>query len=159
VPDHRQISRDVASYPEDPGMPRFFTVFSFLTLVTSTLFGQVEGPKADPDSPGQQAPTTIELTIDFGDGFQKRYTQLAYQPNMTVLGALIAARQHPHKTEFKFRGEGATAFVTSVDRISNRGADGPNWVFLVNDKMARQSCGITELKPGDAVLWRFKGIE
>jgi hypothetical protein len=140
-------------------MPRFFTVLSFLTLFNTVLFGQGEKSKAEPDGTGQQAASTIELTIDFGDGFQKRYTQLACQPDMTVLDALIAARRHPHETQFEYRGEGATAFVTSVDGVANRGIDGPNWVFLVNDKMARQSCGITKLKPGDAVLWRFKGIE
>ncbi len=101
-------------------------------------------------------PQTVELTIDFGDGFQYRYTKLVWHDDMTVLDVLKQARQHRHPLRFEFRGEGARAFVTSIGRVKNEGARGSNWIFRVGGKLGDRSCGIYPVRAGEKVLWSFQ---
>ena len=98
---------------------------------------------------------TVTLTIDFGDGFQKRYTELKLTPNMTVFDAMLAARKHSRPLKFQHRGKGETAFVSQIDGLKNDGA-GRNWIFRVEGKLGKRSCGVTPIKAGDHVKWRFE---
>ncbi len=104
---------------------------------------------------GEKDAKTVTLTVDFGDGFQKRYTALKHTPKMTVLDALTAAGKHSRPLDFKYRGKGETAFVTQIDGLKNDGA-GRNWIFRVGGKQGKRSCGITPLKAGDHVAWGFE---
>lgn len=106
-----------------------------------------------------QAVAVVTLAIDFGDGFEKHYTQLPYAENMTVLDALRVAERHPRGIRLKYRGSGETAFVFGLDDAENQGAKGRNWMYRVNDDWPKKSCGITTLKPGDAILWRFRKLD
>lgn len=99
---------------------------------------------------------TVRLTIDYGDGVQKTFGALPWQEKMTVLGALEAAAKHPRGIRFEHRGRGASAFITSIDDLTNEGP-GRNWTYQVNDARGAVSAGALELKPGDSVLWRFGG--
>jgi hypothetical protein len=107
---------------------------------------------------GQQATAppaaVVSVVIDYGDGVKKTFTALPWKKGMTVLDALRAASAHPRGIQFKHRGKKETAFVTEVDGLENEGA-GNNWLFFVNKKMGKRSCGVIELLRGDAVLWKF----
>jgi len=101
-------------------------------------------------------PMAVSLSVDYGDGSEKRFTALAWTDGMTVLDALQAAAKHPRGITFKHRSSGATAFVSQIDDVANAGGAAKNWRFHVNGKLADQSCGVFTLKAGEAVLWKFE---
>ena len=110
---------------------------------------------ADPDA------KPIQLTIDYGDGVQKRFADLPLTPDMTVLDALRAAKEHPHGITFVVQGTGQNAFVSQIDDVKNEGGGekAKNWMFRVNGKDAERGVGVFILSGGDAVLWRFAVYE
>jgi hypothetical protein len=118
-----------------------------LALFGTLLFAAVSLSAAEPEASGR-------LTIDYGDGVQKVFTNLAWQEGQTVLAALETAAKHPRGIKFEHRGSGATAFITSIDGQKNEGI-GRNWFYEVNGKPANKSCGVWTLQAGDQVLWRF----
>ncbi|MDA7950973.1 MAG: DUF4430 domain-containing protein [Pirellulaceae bacterium] len=96
----------------------------------------------------------IELTLDFGNGFQKRYQFIKWEPEITVFRALEVASSHKNGFTLKYSGEKERLFVSKIDRMTN-GDRNKNWTYLVNDVYAHKSCGVYLLKKGDSVLWRF----
>jgi hypothetical protein len=124
-------------------------VVSCLIAALAATLGAT-GQGAEKDSPSR----TVRLIIDYGDGVQKHFTQLRWQNGMTVLDALEAAQKHPRGIEVKYRGKGATAFLTQIDDLENQGR-GRNWVYRVNGKLADRSFARFTLKSGDTVLWKF----
>ena len=98
----------------------------------------------------------IILTVDYGDGAEKRFTSIPWRSGMKVIDALKWAADHPHGIAFDQRGRAGTAFVARIDDLKNSGSNGKNWVYYVNRKRADKSCGIFQLKRGDAILWRFE---
>jgi biopolymer transport protein ExbD len=115
----------------------------------------VEPPPAVPGAPPA---ATVSVTVDFADGFQRNYRPLPWKEGMTALEALRAAAKHPRGGfEIVERGADATAFVRTIDGVTNEGGGGRNWKYQVNGKHADRSAGIFQLRPGDAVLWKFEG--
>jgi len=100
----------------------------------------------------------IELTIDYGDGFQKRYTEITPRVDFTVIGVLEAAERHPRGVVFQSRGSGALAFVESIDGVANQGGgkQSKNWRFYLNGQLAKQGAGAQKVDGGDRVLWKFE---
>ncbi len=96
----------------------------------------------------------VQLIVDFGDGFQKRYRRLPWKQNMTVLQVLEAAREHPRGIQFKYRGQAETAFLTEIDGLENEGR-GNNWIFRVNDELGDRSFALVTVGRGHTVLWTF----
>jgi len=113
-------------------------------------------PKSAASSASQNGPA-IALTIDFGDGFQKRFPALAWEPGMTVLDALRAATRHPRGIGLESVGKGAMTLITAIDGVGNQGGGTGtrNWIYRVNGRQATRSCAVFELRPGDRVLWAF----
>ena len=97
---------------------------------------------------------TVSMVIDYDDGVEKHFRQLAWKPGMTVLDVLQAAKQHPRGIQFVHRGDGDTAFLTQIDDLKNEGG-GRNWIFSINGKLGQRSFAATEVKPSDRVLWKF----
>lgn len=97
---------------------------------------------------------TVVLEVDFGGKKTSKTIDVVCSPKSTVLSSLERA-QNMKKLEFKFRGTGETAFVTSIDGVDNEGADGENWTYRVNDELGDRSAGILGVKPGDTILWSF----
>jgi hypothetical protein len=112
-----------------------------------------------PLPPTATAPNTdlIELTIDFGDHSERRFTSLSFSPGMTVADALLAAGKHPHPVSVESSGSGDTFFVSAIDGLRNQGGGNQarNWQFFVNDAPATRGAGATTLRPGDRVRWVF----
>ena len=104
----------------------------------------------------QDAPPSVRLTIDYGDGVQKTFSALEWTEKMTVFAALQAAEKHPRGIKVRHTGAGETVFITAIDDLANEGQGGKNWRYTVSDKPARTSAGVAELKAGDTILWRFR---
>jgi hypothetical protein len=99
-------------------------------------------------------PKNVALTVDYGDGVQKRFTEIAWKDGMTIADLLEAAAKHPRGIKYVKRGEGATAFLTQIDDLKN-GAMDKYWIYEVNGKRGDRSYALVKLKAGDAVLWSF----
>lgn len=104
-----------------------------------------------------EMPPAVQLSIDFGDGFQKSYRAIPWSADdMTVADAMQFAAQHAHATKFETRGENDTAFLSSIDGVKNQGYGKRSWIFHINGSMAEESFGTVKLQVGDAILWRFQ---
>ena len=99
--------------------------------------------------------STVTVTIDFGDGFQKRYTSIPWKSKMTVMDATQAATKHKRGIKIKYRGRRATAFLFQIDDLKNEGR-GKNWLYSVNGKLGDRSFALFPVKAGDTVLWKFR---
>lgn len=109
-------------------------------------------PAPAKDSSNSPATVTVELLSGAGTG--SREFTVDWADGMTALDATIALRDQ-HAIELKFRGDGATAFVSAIAGIENQGAGGDNWVYLINGKLGTASCDVADLHAGDRLTWRF----
>jgi hypothetical protein len=123
---------------------------SIATIVAVFLAGQLLAAQDQ----AEPASNSIKLTVDYGDGVEKRFTRIAWKTDMTVQSAIEAAQKHPRGIRFKHRGKGATAFLFEIDGLKNE-RGGRGWLFRVNGKRADRSFAIAPLKVGDSVLWEF----
>ena len=98
---------------------------------------------------------TVSLIVDYGNGFERRYTTLPWTENMTALDATRLASKHKQGFAILVKGSGATAFVTSIDGVENEG-QGKNWMYRVNGKKGDRSSGVYELRANDVVKWTFE---
>src|SRR5258708_4648102 len=93
--------------------------FTTLALVFAEN-GCRERPSPKPVSAPAAATQTVQLTIDYGDGGQKRLTALAWRDGTTVLDLLEAAKAHPHGITFTKRGSGQATLVTKIDDLAKQ---------------------------------------
>ena len=119
-----------------------------LLAVGSVAVAAVGGRAAD------EAKTTVTLIVDYGDGVEKHFSQIAATPGMTVLQVLEAAQKHPRGIKLVYRGRGETAFLTQIDDLANEGR-GKNWTYRVNGELPPRSFALCEVRAGDTILWRF----
>lgn len=103
--------------------------------------------------PPEAAGRTVALTIDYGDGRRISLEPVAWRQGMTVYDL---TREAPRSDlRLKVLGSGESAFLASLDGIENEGADGRNWTYAVDGKMADRGFAVYELEPGNQVLWTF----
>lgn len=104
---------------------------------------------------------TVRLVIDYGDGVEKHFTRITWEPEMTVLDAMEQAKRSKHGITFEHRGRGETAFLVKIDDLENEagGQDSRNWSYSVNDKPATKSFGIYEPDKNDVIVWKFGPFE
>lgn len=132
----------------------FATIVGTLALVVLLQVNSGGEEKKAPTKTKQKP--IVTLTIDYGDGMQKRFPSIPWREKMTVVDAIEWADKHPRGISFASRGNGATKLINQIDDLKNGGGQKKNWIFRVNDKMADRSCGVFPLKQGDRVLWRFE---
>lgn len=134
----------------------FFAIPATAWLLTVPLvFADSPTGQAASSSPSEKA--TAQLVIDFGDGFQLRYTELDCANGATVWDLMLAAQSHPHPLSIKHRGKGATLLITEIAGTKNgAGPESKNWIYRVNGEIVPRSAGVQPVKPGDTVLWRFE---
>lgn len=58
-----------------------------------------------------------------------------------------------------FAPEVDMAMVTAIGGRRNQGAEGRNWLFEVNGRLAEVGAGAAPVRAGDRVLWRFAKSE
>lgn len=122
----------------------------FLRTILLALVASAAARGQEPAAAGK----TVRLTIAYGDGVEKVFSQLPWKEGITAFDALQAAAKHPRGIKLAHQGSGATTLVTAIDDLKNEGR-GRNWLFEVNGKLGEKSCAISELAAGDTVLWRF----
>lgn len=110
---------------------------------------------ADEVAPSK-VPATVEVTIDYADGAQKRYPKIPWKEEFTVFDALVWVDKHPRGIKLTSRGKNALAFVSQIDDLKNGDRENRNWIFYVNGKQADRGCGAVKLRPKDKILWRFE---
>ncbi len=127
-------------------------------LVVATGCRERASEKPTADTANAAAAQVVRLTIDFGDGAEKRFTAIAIREGMSVLDVLEAAKAHPHGITFAWRGSGAMTLITKIDDVANQesAAGAKNWLFFVNQKLANRGCGAASVKAGDSILWRYQ---
>lgn len=156
---------------------RLIAPFSVMMLVSMALgLGGGCGPRAPHERGGTAAATanptpvvspsdsktekTVALEIDFGTG-QKRMAAVPWREGMTALDVLAAMQQGATPTKVVWRGEGAAAFVESIDGIQNGGGgkSDRNWFYQVNGRLSQAGAGTVVVQGGDRVLWQYKEWE
>jgi hypothetical protein len=125
------------------------------TAVTCLTVGSAERVCAGEKTPETVTLETVTLIVDYGDGVQKRLTDVAWRDGTTVLDVLKFAQRHPRGITFSYRGSQATALLTKIDDLENQGGRGLNWIYQVNGKLADRSFAIFQLQAGDTILWKF----
>lgn len=137
-------------------MKRRILLLALLSLACATVLSaqsETDSVKKRPPTPKL---TTVVLTIDYGDGAQKRFPTIPWKKGFTVLDALEWAKKHPRGIELQRRGKEATTLVLAIDDLENSGASKKNWIFRVNGKLGDRSCGVFPVRPADRILWRFE---
>jgi hypothetical protein len=122
-------------------------------LLTGTML--LIGLGSSPIQAADKADQVVSLRIDFDDGSQLHFTELAWSDKMTALDVLNAASKHKRGVKVKVRGTGSFAFVTAIDSQANEGGNGRNWIFQVNGKLAKVGAGVRQVQAGDQVQWLF----
>lgn len=131
-------------------------------ILTAALLGLLLPLLAYSDSDPQAPPTkpekaVVSLTVDYGDGAQKRYPRIPWKRQMTALDATQWAAKHPRGIKVKQRGSGQITLVTQIDDLKNGGgSQTKNWIFRVNGKLGDKSCAVFHVQPGDRILWSFE---
>lgn len=102
----------------------------------------------------------VYLIIDYGNGVQKRFTNIPWTQGMTAFDAMNAAQQGPLPITLdppKIGSDHATYFLKSIDGVANQGggADKKNWQYWVNSTYADKGCGVWPLNPADVITWKF----
>ncbi len=116
---------------------------------TTTMDRNSSEPVADAVVAG-----TVQLRVDFADQQKDLNVKVPCSADSTVFTILQRAEKMGD-LEFDSQGSGSTAFVHSIDGVMNAGGRGKNWVFRVNDQLAKESCGSFGVAPGDVIEWRF----
>lgn len=112
------------------------------------------------------ASTAITLLIDYGDGTQRRFTDLAHTPGMSVLDAMRLGAGHARPLGVAIKGEGEMSLLTRIDDLKNETpttAASPGairaWQFWINGQYGQVSLGAAKLNPGDRVSWAYRVYE
>ncbi len=110
------------------------------------------------------ASTSISVLVDFGDGSQKRFANLAFTKDMTVLDAMKLAATHPRPLVSEIKGTGDRAQLMSIDGQRDEGiekgvAAARCWQYWVNAQYGMTSIGVAKLQPGDRVTWAYRPYE
>lgn len=108
-----------------------------------------EGPQAQAGS----EPIAVTLRVDF-PGSEDLESEVRVGPPATVSTVLEQAAADQVLT-YQARGDGDFWFLESINQTANRGAEGDNWIFLVNDQLGQASAGASPVAAGDQVIWRF----
>ncbi|MEA2888626.1 MAG: hypothetical protein QOD11_2986 [Bradyrhizobium sp.] len=108
-----------------------------------------------------QSVQSVRLVVDYGDGVAKIFDPLPWSKGNTVLDVLNAAKASPHGISFSYTGQGATAFLTDIDGVTNQGggASAKNWQYWVNTMYADRSFAVFEVQATDTIFWRFTKAE
>jgi hypothetical protein len=108
-----------------------------------------------------QSVQSVRLVVDYGDGVAKIFDPLPWSKGNTVLDVLNVAKAKPHGISFNYTGQGASAFLTDIDGVTNQGggSSAKNWQYWVNTTYADRSFAVFEVQVTDTIFWRFTTAE
>lgn len=147
-------------------------VGSLVLLVVGFLLGWSVGPRTAGDlkvaptatttganvgadfSPPAEAPKTVSLMLDYGDGTVKTFTDIQLKENETlfdvtkkIVEANIIAFDYDPPGQYGI-------FVKAIGGL-NGGTDGKYWTYWVGNKMGEVAADQYKLKAGDVAEWKF----
>ena len=107
-----------------------------------------------------QSVQSVRLVVDYGDGVAKIF-DLPWSKGNTVLDVLNVAKAKPHGISFSYTGQGASAFLTDIDGVTNQGggSSAKNWQYWVNTTYADRSFAVFDVQVMDTIFWRFATAE
>lgn len=143
---HRTIDRATASWWGNLALLALLAILLALPFHSHRLLAQGQTSTDEP----------VVVILRFGDGSERHYTQIRWTDGLTALDALQRAADHPRGFPLQVRGKGKTAFVVSIDGLSNEGDSGKNWIFRVNGTVGEQSAGVVSVSAGGRVEWNFE---
>ena len=111
-----------------------------------------------PAGTGQEKVAEVTLKVDFGDGLVWQYSRIEYKPKMTVMDVMSQLKVRKiQPLAFEYSGRGQNAFLKSIGGVANEGGgrSARNWFFRVGEKLGERSFGISEVSPGDEIIWHF----
>jgi len=144
--------------------PAYWLPLLLLAVLIGVLAANILPGRSDVRRSGQIARPTgratgkvVELIVDFGNGRERRFSQIPWRSEMTVLDALAWVDRHRHGVPSLVRGSGDQALVIQIGDLQNQGGgdEAKNWLYEVNGEKGQESCAIHVLQPSDTVLWRF----
>lgn len=104
----------------------------------------------------QEEPKTAGLKVKIGDEVRD-FGPVEITGKITVEKLMRDLAERDEDFQFESQGKGETFFVTSVLGKTNEGRGGRNWVFRVNDQLAKRGAGTLEIGAGAVVTWEFRG--
>jgi hypothetical protein len=118
---------------------------------TSTTTSTQKPTKPAPVTPAETVTVTI---IGYGNQTLLPATKVPYTKGETFLDATLATRKFHIIVSFK--GSGASAYVDGINNEFefDHGAKS-GWIATKNGIKLTQSAGITPIKPGDRIEWRY----
>ena len=134
---------------------KYLVLLGFAGWLLSVACSTGDGAPPD-DLAVAKAEKHVTLRVDFGDGFEKAYTQLVWIEGMTVGDAMKQASRHRRPTTFEVRGRAANSLLRQIDDSANEGGGGRNWIYRVNDRKGETSFAVFRLAPNDVILWKFE---
>lgn len=134
-------------------LPRARSHSLILIVLLAGLCG-CQSANRNQDSADSATQGNVSIRIDFNSRSADKSFELPCYGEASVLSVLEDA-QKAGEINFESLGAGETAFIKSIEGVENEGANGDNWVYRVNGKLADRSCGIFSIRPGDKIEWRF----
>lgn len=129
------------------------------TVRRDDAFRSAEDAKiAYAEAPPPAGPT-VSLTIDFGNGVERRFSGIAWKEAMTAADVMQAARRMSPGLNYEVRGTGEMSLLNSLDGVLNGAGDGRYWFYEVNGQRGEVSFAAHPIAAGDRVLWTFKKPE
>jgi hypothetical protein len=113
--------------------------------------------------------STVALIIDYGNGAQKRFSNIPWTKDLTILGAIEAGARIPPSAKITF-GSDRSGHVLGleIDEMPGGGTPTLEWIVCVNEKPFNDRVGTETsfgfrpeersanlLKAGDQVLIRL----
>ena len=141
-----------------PAIVQLWVCLFMLALVAGCDPATTLDSPASPDSASEVVAGTVELRVDFTGEKKDLKVKVPCSAGSTVF-AILQRAKNMGDLDFDSQGAGGTAFVHSIDGVMNAGRRGNNWVFRVNEQLAKESCGSLVVTPGDLIEWKFGKYE
>jgi hypothetical protein len=126
-------------------LARLFAVF-FLVFPAAAF-------EAHPTQTTSWKISTVSLEIRNPDGTAKKFTDIPWSLNMTVLDTMKIVDDIKFTAEwYKSLGEW---LITSIDGIANQGAGKANWLYSVNGSPACVGASSYILGPKASIVWVY----
>ncbi|HET6872596.1 MAG TPA: DUF4430 domain-containing protein [Sporolactobacillaceae bacterium] len=127
---------------------------SSVTTKPKTPSTSTSTQKTTKPAPATPAETVTVTIIGYGNQTLLPATKVPYTKGETFLDATLSTRKFHIIVSFK--GSGASAYVDGINNEFefDHGAKS-GWLATKNGVKLTQSAGITSLKPGDRIEWRY----
>lgn len=134
-----------------PSLAKKSSVTTKPKTTPSTTTSTKKTVKPAPVTPAETVTITI---IGYGNQTLLPATKVPYTKGETFLDATLATRKY--HIIVSFRGSGASAYVDGINNEFefDHGAKS-GWIATKNGIKLTQSAGITSIKPGDRIEWRY----